>query len=80
MQNIDRYQSLLEQREQVDKQTKALEHEIFSLDGHANEETLQTWHKLELKRRAIALEVARQWQTLTKEERINENSRYQNNR
>ena len=76
MKNIDRYQALLKKREQVDAKTKTLEKKIFSLDGHASEAELQEWHKLELKRRAIALETARQWQTLTTEERKEEASKY----
>jgi hypothetical protein len=76
MTNYDRYKALLKKREAADKQTKELETKIFDLDTKSSEDEIQAWHKLELKRRAIALETARQWQTLTREEREQEAAKY----
>lgn len=78
MTNVDRYQFLLHKREQLNAETKKLEKEIYSLNGVVSEETLQKWHKIELKRRVLSLEVARQWQTLTPEERKAQVSQYEN--
>ena len=76
MTNVQRYEALLDKREATDDQTKELEKVIFAEEGSVSEAELQKWHKLELKRRAQALEVARQWQTLTPEERRAQNAKY----
>lgn len=77
MTNIQRYQMLLNKRQQLDAETKRLEKLVFAPTGSVSEQVIQQWHKLELKRRAISLDVARQWQTLTPQERSSENKRYQ---
>lgn len=78
MTNVDRYQFLLLKREHLNAESKKLEKEIYALNGVVREEILQKWHKIELKRRALSLEVARQWQTLTPEERKAQVTRYEN--
>ena len=76
MTNRDRYDRLLEKRNKIDKQTKEYEKVIFDLDTQSSEPLIQRWAKLELDRRAVAVEVARQWQTLSREERIAETKKY----
>lgn len=76
MTNYDRYQQLLAKRDVIDKQTKVLEKEIFDLDTESSEKTIQNWARLELKRREIAVATARQWQTLSYDERKKETDKY----
>jgi hypothetical protein len=76
MTNYDRYKALLKKRDALDKQTKELEKVIFDMDTKSSEAEIQVWNKLELKRRALAVQVARQWQTLTRDERKQEVAKY----
>lgn len=77
MTNRDRYEALLRKREALDKQTKELEKSIFDLDTKSSESEIATWAKLELKRRELAVQVARQWQSLTRAERQEQIAKYQ---
>jgi len=77
MTNRDRYEALLRKREALDKQTKELEKRIFDLDTKSSESEIATWAKLELKRRELAVQVARQWQSLTRAERQEQIAKYQ---
>lgn len=77
MTNRDRYEALLRKREALNKQTKELEEQIFDLDTKSSESEIATWAKLELKRRELSVQVARQWQSLTRAEREEQIAKYQ---